>query len=423
MEVIMDNILDSYNKEELISRVDDESLDLEEDINDESNVPLNNLEQRKLYVDKSDKSTSDILRMILTEELILQPPYQRSFVWTNKNMSQFIESLLLSIPVPTIFLSETQENKYEVIDGQQRLTTIFAFMKSKLQSHELERLPEYLKGVPTLKLSGLTTLSQYNNFSYKNFDDENYAAVLRKFNNTSLPIVIIKNDSSEDIKYDIFSRINSGSVKLNEQELLNVMYRGIIIDTLTEFVKNKKFNLFFMNRPILTKRFGYHNLLLRAKVIDCFINKETWELQSVKIKHKNIINKEEKNYSGRLSVSILEYLKEYRHDTNEAQNLNNFLEKAVQNVQIVFGDDAFKRITDKKSSTKINKTIAELQLVVLSKYDTQDVIANKDEIKKSFNNFLFAVDGNIFIRGTNNTKNVQERYQWGKHVDNIIGNN
>lgn len=419
--MIMDNILDSYDKDELLEKIDDESLDVEEDADDENDIPLDQFEQRKLYVDKSDKSTSDILRMILDNELILQPPYQRNFIWTNKNMSQFIESLLLSIPIPTIFLSETPENKFEVIDGQQRLTTVFAFMKDKLTKDELKKIPSRLKSIDTLKLTGLNTLSQYNNFSYNDFNRENYTSILRKFNNASLPIVIIKNDSSEDIKYDIFSRINSGSVKLNEQELLNVMYRGIIIETLTELVNNKELNKFFIRRPILKKRFGYHNLLLRAKVIDCFINKKTWELQSVKVKHKDIINKKEKNYNGRLSVCILEYLKEYRNDNEEALNLKEFLIKAIKNIEVVFGEDAFKRVIDKKSSTKINKTIAELQLVVLSKYDIKTVKKFKNDIKNSFNDFLLTVEENIFIRGTNNTKNVQKRYQWGKIVDNIIG--
>ena len=75
-----------------------------------------------------DKSTSDIIRMITEGELILQPDYQRKFVWNEKTQSQFIESLLLSIPIPTIFLAENDDDTLEVIDGQQRLTTVYSFI-------------------------------------------------------------------------------------------------------------------------------------------------------------------------------------------------------------------------------------------------------------------------------------------------------
>ena len=77
-------------------------------------------------------------------------------------MSKFIESLLLSIPIPTIFLAENNDDTFEVIDGQQRLTTIFAFMKSKLNEEEFNGLSKALKDLDILILSGLETLQQYN---------------------------------------------------------------------------------------------------------------------------------------------------------------------------------------------------------------------------------------------------------------------
>lgn len=88
--------------------------------------------------------------MIVEGELNLQPDYQRRFVWNKKTMSKFVESLLLSIPIPTIFLAENSGDTFEVIDGQQRLTTIFAFMKSKLVADEIEKLPNNLRELDVL---------------------------------------------------------------------------------------------------------------------------------------------------------------------------------------------------------------------------------------------------------------------------------
>lgn len=77
--------------------------------------------------------------------------------------------------------------------------------------------------------------------------------IQRKFNNVSLPVVIIKKDSTEDIKYDIFSRINSESVKLNNQELLNVMYRVVLISNLNDVSNYEEVDNLFGNRPVLKK--------------------------------------------------------------------------------------------------------------------------------------------------------------------------
>jgi len=241
----------------------------------------------------------------------------------------------------------------------------------------------------------------------------------RKFNNVSLPVVIIKKDSTEDIKYDIFSRINSGSIKLNNQELLNVMYRGKLIDSLNTASQEKSVDKLFGSRPVLKKRFGYHEILLRAKVMEGFVDGFDWTLKEIKVENKNYLNKEYRTYNGRLNTAILEYLKEYRNDMKEALNLTNFIKDSINKVNTVFGNDAFIRI-NKIGSTSINKTIAELQLVVLSKFSMDEVVKNKSKIKKSFEDFLKDSDENIFLRATNNTTNVEKRYEWGKNLSSIL---
>ena len=217
----------NYNQEDMLHLIDDPSIDVEEEIAEELTNNVDEPSNRKLYIDKSDKSMADLFRMIREKEINLQPDFQRKFIWDKGTMSRFIESLLLSIPIPTVFLSENSDDTFDVIDGQQRLTTIFAFMSSSLENKD--GLPENLKEIQPLILSGLDTLKNLNKTKYDDLGDKK-----RRFNNVSLPVVIIKKDSSEDIKYDIFSRINRGSIKLNNQELLNVMYRGVLINKINE---------------------------------------------------------------------------------------------------------------------------------------------------------------------------------------------
>ena len=412
----MDNILDKYDAEILLKNIQNEDIDLETEESDDTQIIIPNEEdeKRKLYVDKVDKSTSDLFRMMVENELNLQPDYQREFVWNNRTMSKFIESLLLSIPIPTIFLAENKDDTFEVIDGQQRLTTLFAFMKSDRVVEEV-KLSDSLKNVNTLTLNGLETLTKYNKKKFEDLED----GLKRKFNNVSLPVVIIKKDSTEDIKYDIFSRINSGSAKLNSQELLNVMYRGKLIKSLNEVASTDQVNQIFDNRPILKRRFGYQEILLRAKVMSEFINHNGWKISPVKANNPDNIGKSERRYIGRLNTAILEYLKDNRDDEKAAIELEHFILDSVEKTLLVFGDTAFKRINLQKV-TIINKSIAELQLVVLSKFSIDEISAHASEIKESFEQFLEEEDNIIFTRATNNKSYIERRYEWGNIVNNII---
>ena len=402
----------NYNQEDMLRLIDDTSIDVEDEAQDEQ-LSTDDFNSRKLYIDKSDKSMSDLFRMIKEREVNLQPDFQRGFIWDKGTMSRFIESLLLSIPIPTVFLSENNDDTFDVIDGQQRLTTIFAFMSSSLD--ERTNLPEHLKELQPLRLSGLDTLKNLNKTTYDDLGDKK-----RKFNNVSIPVVIIKKDSSEDIKYDIFSRINRGSIKLNNQELLNVMYRGRLINKVNEVANHDLIDKVFERRPVLKKRFGYHEIILRVMAMECFIDKNLWTLNKVDIKNKDLMDgKEQKNYNGRLNSSVLDYLKEYRNDTFESDRLEHFILDAMEKVDIVFGSNAFKRI-NKVGSTSINKTIAEVQLITLSRFDKALVDEKKQEIFDSFNRFLNDNSDDLFTKATNNTRNVEKRYEWGKEISRII---
>ena len=376
---------------------------------DSSNTGLSG--DRKLYVDKSDRSVADLYRMVEEKDLNLQPDYQRNFVWNEKVQSKFIESLFLKIPIPTIFLAENPDETLEVIDGQQRVTTIFAFR----QAIE-DDIPDSLSRIKKLTLQGLETLTEYNGKTL----DALPIKVQRRFNNFTLPVIIIKKESSEDIKYDIFSRINQGSIKLNNQELLNVMYRGSFMNELNTIAReNDEVDEIFGRRPILKNRFGYQEVLLRAFVVNSLVD-NNWSLYKE-------MQDGRRPYNGRMKQSIIDYLKHYRNDSNAIQQLQKFVNIAVSNVKTVFGDKAFRLAEGETSShhnTKINKTVAELQLVVLSRFSQQSVARYAKGIRETFVEFVRNAnkegDYLLFTQGTNNTSKVKKRYEWGRIVSNII---
>ncbi|MEG2907683.1 MAG: DUF262 domain-containing protein [Erysipelotrichaceae bacterium] len=338
---------------------------------------------RKLYLDKTDKSTSDIKRLHDEGVLTLKPDFQREYVWSDKIASKFIESLFLGIPIPTVFLAEEDDGKYTVVDGQQRLTTIIKFMNGEL------------------KLTGLETLEEYNGKKYDKLD-----VTKSKFNNVSLPFVIVLMDSDESIKFDIFSRINQGSIKLNTQELYRVIYRGDLISMIDEVVKESKLNEIIGEKPIFFKRYGGHDIIIRFLAMK--------EL----VKVDNSFDSD--NYGGRLNKVIIEFLKKKKNDVAYTNDAKKIILDTLEKVYNIFGTDAFKRPSRSEGSTNINRTIAELQMVTLSLLDIPK--EKYGLVKNSFIEFFSEeATTNIFIRATNNTENVKKRYEWIDEVKQIIG--
>lgn len=131
--------------------------------------------------------------------LILQPFFQRNLVWTEKGKSHFLESILLGMPISEVFLSVV-DGKYSVIDGQQRLSTIFHFIENKIKLQNLENL-ENLNG---FYFQDLSKIDLYQNQS--------------QFLNYEISIVEITEPIKEEV-IDMYSRINKYTVNLNDQEL------------------------------------------------------------------------------------------------------------------------------------------------------------------------------------------------------------
>ena len=145
-----------------------------------------------------------------------------------------------------------------------------------------------------------------------------------------------------------------------------------------------------------------------------FINND-WTVK----KKESPNEKTEKGYTGRLNLSVIDYLAKYRNDEREAKRIKSFIIDAFEKVKIVFGQNAFKRVNE-SGATSINKTIAEMQLIVLSRFDMNTIRSHKDIILSSFNDFLQKNEKDLFTRATNNTKNVEDRYKWGEMLSNKL---
>jgi hypothetical protein len=152
----------------------------------------------------SDPTLKDLYDRYCEGDLILQPDFQRYFVWDAQKSSRLIESVLLDLPLPIVYLAEEAGGRESVVDGQQRLTSFFTFFDGQW---------------------ALTGLKLNANLNGKRFNDLDRQLRL-KIRRAALRVTTILKDSDEELKFEIFERLNTGSVALNDQEMRNCIYRG-----------------------------------------------------------------------------------------------------------------------------------------------------------------------------------------------------
>ena len=169
------------------------------------------------------------------------PDYQREFVWGKGRQSRFIESLLVGLPIPYIFLAETKNGRYEIVDGSQRIRTLAAFLQNDLKIEKLE------------------VLKSLNGFKFSDLD----VARQRKVRNISLKMIVLSERTTDETKNEIFERINRGSDLLKDMEKRKGIYRGEFNDFVYEVAKN---NIYCEITPIegwFANRQEREELLLR----------------------------------------------------------------------------------------------------------------------------------------------------------------
>ena len=157
----------------------------------------------------------------VTETFVI-PSYQREEnIWSDEKKSLFIESILLGLPIPYIFLYDDENGNLEIVDGVQRLSTLYSFVQGNLRLKKLEKLTDLLE----FYFYDLTDASQ------------------RKFKNTTLRAVKLdaKGVSSEEFRRDIFARINRGGEKLSDTEFRRGSFPGRLTDLVDELSENELF--------------------------------------------------------------------------------------------------------------------------------------------------------------------------------------
>lgn len=402
-EVEADTLDEMLLKLEKVGELDEE---IENKISDlfESGEEKESITTYKIKHWVSNRSFGELIDMFNCGE-IRKPAMQREFVWDAQKSSRLIESIVLGLPIPPLFLLEVGNNQYELVDGFQRLTTVANFVNGNPWNNI-----ESAKKKTVSKLSG-KIIKELIGKSFKQLEPE-YQRIIKR---STIPLIEFRQIGPDDYssKYLIFERINTGSVKLNSMQIRkSLAYGNFIISLYKAADTNNKLKSLFSNNAL--KKDAHVEALLRVIVMS-EIYYRNYQVEKVGI--KNILNSYcEKNKNQTISESFL-----------------SDLSRAIELMYSIFGDEKYIfRKVEKSSENKIvfagnlNISILEAMLgVAINKkltvhnVDSKEIknkyMENMYEIlENSFNN----VEENPFSVSTGTIQSIQKRF---KICETILG--
>ena len=375
---------DEYQEMEFDQPLEDEIEDLE---------ILTN--ERKVFTEQSDPEVESLHGKFKRGRLVIQPDFQRQFVWDVKKSSRLIESAFLDIPLPVIYLSEEHSGQEHVIDGQQRLTTFFSFIDGQFPDGK------------EFKLRGLKVFTEYNKKTFKELDED----LQDKIRYCTIRTIVFKKESRADLKFEIFERLNTGSVSLNDQELRNCIYRGSYNSLLNELSREGDFKYLY-GREKPDKRMRDIELVLRFAAFY----------------HASYLN-----YKSPMRKFLNNDMERYRNITDaDAAELKNDFKNALSIVRSMFDKNAFKRFykgnLEKPNvfwePRKFNASLYDILMGIFAKTDKNKVFQKLDTLREAL--IVLMTEDQELIEAielsTSSVQAVTKRFdKWRMTVQNIIG--
>ena len=215
-----------------------EDDDLDTDVS--YNVPPG---ERRAITQAYDLSINTLVEQ-WDDRMLVVPELQREYVWDDGRASRLIESLLLNIPIPVLYFFETEESQYEIIDGHQRVRSIARFVKNEF------------------RLTGLHVMSELSGKRFHQLDDRDQ----RRLRARVIRTIIVSYESHPKMKFEIFERLNTGSIALTAQEVRNSLYVGALNTLIRELEREPLFRALIgrkepcrrmVDRELITRFFAF----------------------------------------------------------------------------------------------------------------------------------------------------------------------
>lgn len=347
--------------------------------------------RKKIVSDGYDMSFGEVINLYRDDELKINPEFQRLFRWDNTRKTRFIESILLGIPIPPIFVFQDDEGKWELIDGLQRLSTIIEFCGLLKDKDNKKIEPSTLEGTKFLP-----SLADKRWQVWKDGDQAIDKSMQLQIKRSRIRVEILQKESDENAKYELFQRLNTGGAQLSEQEVRNCI--AVMI--------NKKFYLLLQE---LSKN---HDFIETTNQTEKALEKQAGvELVLRFFAFRNI------QYKNGLDVH--EYLDDalIRIAKDKTLNLSLERESFIKTFSLLnksLGDNSFKKWNGHNFSGKFLMSLYEVLAFGISKnldeYDKLPQDKQKSTIKDKainlWNNPIFSNNSGAGIRGTTRLANL-----------------
>lgn len=290
---------------------DIEGFEGEEELEPSDPVAFWRKKQRELISSVVDYNLSTLCDLIDSKTIDLSPSYQRRFRWDPKRQSSLIESFLMNVPVPPVFLNEDELGQYSVIDGKQRLSAIHAMLRGKLT------------------LTGLNIFADINGRTIDELPKD-LQTVLRV--RPTVRAVIILRQSDPDIKFEVFRRLNTGGVWLNAQEVRNSTFPGPLNDLIIKLSEDKDFHRLLRVKS-KTKSALYQEMRDAELVLRFFTFHKSWA-----------------DFNGGMMRQMDKFMEaKQRASGLELVALEKDFRRALAGVEAAFGEHAYQRWQPEKS--------------------------------------------------------------------------
>lgn len=342
-------------------------------------------EMRQIISQKIDLPISTLPEMI-KEQIDLNPDFQRRDRWDVEKQSRFIESIIMNVPIPPVFLGEDQYGKYVVLDGRQRLTAIKDFLNN------------------IFKLAGLKVWEDLNGQNYNDLQKKKLAAAItRRF----VPAVVILKESSSQVKYDVFDRLNTGGVIAEPMEIRNAVFQGGFNKLIRELAELPEFRRLWgipTEQGELEKNRIYRDMS-DVELVLRFFALSQYERMDMKFK----------DYLGEY---MDERNKEYAQNPALAAADHAHFQRAIENCWIVFGESAFR----KSAGAKKSAPLADAVMISLSGYKADTVTPKAANIRTAIETLLTGNEEShkefqkAFGTGTNGKGAIRTRIELAKEA-------
>lgn len=320
-----------------------------------------------MMIRHENRTVHDVLRRIEQKRFIMDPDFQRDFIWPEDKQSKLIESVLMRIPLPVFYLSENRKGNMVVVDGLQRLSTFQRFVENRQRlklPHQPELHKKYFKDLPP---------------KFQN-----------RIEDCNLILYVLDSKAPERARLDIFERVNSG-LPLTRQQMRNSLYSG----QATRFLKEEA------NTEIFIEATG--NSLNPKTMRDReFVNRFC---------AFRLLPKE--GYKRDMDDFLAEALRKMNElETDDLEKLSAEFRIGLSNNFTVFGRHAFRKHTDSSGGRSVlNASLWDVMSTGLSRYPEQRVKERKEPLKEAFFGLMENHDFMDFItRGTSDERKVRGRF-------------